>query len=336
MGQITSLFAYKVADQAGAGVETGDLLRDLGLDPDAPIDPRLMLESEDYYEFFAELVRRDPDGVSLPLRAGASMRCDDFGAFGLAWKSAPDLRGSYARAERFGRRLTNVSTYEVKREPEGALLHLNRAGERDLGLRLSNEATLASITAISREVSTAEFSPLAVFFKHDAPETIDAHEAYFGCPAHFGSDKDGLLLSDEALAAKNRLGDESTSAFFDSYLETEEIDYAGVVSLDRQVRSAVTNCLSEGVPTLSDIAMRLGMSARTLQRRLAEEGRTYQELVDRARRELARSLLRDTQYSLADVAFLTGFSEQSTFTRAFKRWSGQTPRSFRLEAPTSN
>ena len=334
MGQITSLFAYKVADQASPGVETADLLRGLGLNPDAPIDSKLMLASEDYYEFFAELVRRDPDGVSLPLRTGGTMRCDDYGAFGLAWKSATDLKGSYARAERFGRRLTNVSTYEVERTQEGAYLHLNRAGERDLGLRVSNEATLASITSISREVSTAQFSPLAVFFKHDAPETIEAHEAYFGCPTHFGSDRDALLLSDDALSAKNRLGDESTSAFFDRYLETEEIAYAGVVSLDRQVRSAVTSCLSEGVPTVSDIAARLGMSARTLQRRLAEEGRTYQELVDRARRELARALLRDTQYSLADVAFLTGFSEQSTFTRAFKRWSGQTPRSFRLEAPT--
>ncbi len=335
MGQITSLFAYKVAGQVSAGVETRDLLRDLGLDPEASIDPRLMLASEDYYAFFAELARRDPDGASLPVRTGAAMRCDDYGAFGLAWKSATDLRGSYARAERFGRRLTNVSTYEVERVPEGALLHLNRAGERDLGMRLSNEATLASITAISREVSTVQFSPLAVFFRHGAPETVDAHVAYFGCPPHFGSDKDALLLSDEALSAKNRLGDESTSAFFDRYLETEEIANSGVASLDRQVRSAVANCLSEGVPTVSDIATRLGMSARTLQRRLSEEGRTYQELVDRARRELARTLLRDTQYSLADVAFLTGFSEQSTFTRAFKRWSGQTPRSFRLEAPSS-
>ena len=74
------------------------------------------------------------------------------------------------------------------------------------------------------------------------------------------------------------------------------------------------------------------MSGRTLQRRLADRGATYQSLVDEARRQLAEKLLRDTGYSLAEVAYLTGFSEQSAFTRAFKRWAGQTPRSYRLSA----
>lgn len=74
------------------------------------------------------------------------------------------------------------------------------------------------------------------------------------------------------------------------------------------------------------------MSARTLQRRLADEGAVYQELVDEARRELSERLLRTTQYPLVEIAFLTGFAEQSGFTRAFKRWAGETPRSYRLGA----
>ena len=89
--------------------------------------------------------------------------------------------------------------------------------------------------------------------------------------------------------------------------------------------------LSEGVPALSQISGELGMSARTLQRRLSDHGQSYQNLVDFARQELAQQLLRETRYSLAEVAFLTGFSEQSAITRAFKRWSGQTPRSYRLQ-----
>ena len=75
------------------------------------------------------------------------------------------------------------------------------------------------------------------------------------------------------------------------------------------------------------------MSGRTLQRRLSEQGHSYQGLVDEARRRLAGSLLRETNYSLAEIAFMTGFAEQSSFTRAFKRWAGQTPRSYRLQSP---
>ena len=74
------------------------------------------------------------------------------------------------------------------------------------------------------------------------------------------------------------------------------------------------------------------MSGRTLQRRLSEQGLAYQTLVDEARRQLAKRLLQQTNFSLIEVAFMTGFSGQSAFTRAFKRWAGQTPRSYRLQA----
>jgi AraC-like DNA-binding protein len=83
------------------------------------------------------------------------------------------------------------------------------------------------------------------------------------------------------------------------------------------------------VPKAQAIARRLGMSERTLQRRLADEGLSFQKLVDEARRELAEGLLVRSDYSLAEVAFLTGFSEQSAFNRAFKRWLDQTPAAYR-------
>ena len=75
---------------------------------------------------------------------------------------------------------------------------------------------------------------------------------------------------------------------------------------------------------------RSNLSGRTLQRRLSDRGYSFQTLVDDSRRELAKRLLKETDYPLAEIAFLTGFSEQSAFTRAFKRWAGQTPRSFRI------
>ena len=83
------------------------------------------------------------------------------------------------------------------------------------------------------------------------------------------------------------------------------------------------------MPALSDVAAQLAMGPRTMQRRLAERDKTYQALVDEARRQMAQKLVAGSSYSLSEIAFLTGFSEQSAFTRAFKRWSGQTPGSYR-------
>jgi AraC-like DNA-binding protein len=87
------------------------------------------------------------------------------------------------------------------------------------------------------------------------------------------------------------------------------------------------------VPTLAEIAGCMGMSSRTLQRRLSAEGLAYQDLVSSARKSLSEQLLRRTDYALAEIAFLTGFSDQSTFTRAFKRWHQQTPANYRRGTP---
>ena len=330
MGQITSLFVRKVLGAVDDDVDKDGFLRSLGIDPDSAVDPRQMVSDAMYYDFLERLAAVEPEPVTISLRAGAAMRCDDYGALGLAWKSATDLRGSYERAVRYARVLTSVSTYEVEPTEGGAFMHLRREGERRLGLRLSNEATIASIASISEEASTGEFKPNAVYFKHAAPDTVVAHEKHFGCPVHFGADRDALLVSHTMLKTPNRLGDATIARFFDSHLEAEVAKLEQENSLGQQVLLQVSRFLSEGIPTVSDIAKRLGMSARTLQRRLAEQSFSFQSLVDEARRQLAERLLRDTEYSLAEVAFMTGFSEQSAFNRAFKRWAGQTPRSFRI------
>jgi hypothetical protein len=89
MSQITSVYVHKVLDQASEGVQAHDLLEGLALAIDGTIDPRQMVSANQFYDFFATLAARDPDGLSLPLRIGATMRSDDYGAFGLAWKLAP-------------------------------------------------------------------------------------------------------------------------------------------------------------------------------------------------------------------------------------------------------
>jgi AraC-like DNA-binding protein len=228
--------------------------------------------------------------------------------------------------------LTSVSSYEVRDADEGTYMHLHREGERRLGLRLSNEATIASIAAISQEVSTTRFQALAIYFKHQAPNSTAAHERHFGCPVHFGTNRDALLVSHESMQAPNRLGDPSIVKFFDVHLDEELSKIDDDASLERRVRIQISQSLSQGIPKVSDIGGYLGMSGRTLQRRLSDRGYSYQTLIDESRRELAERLLGETEYPLAEVAFLTGFSEQSAFNRAFKRWSGQTPRSYRIKA----
>ena len=114
MGQVTSLFVHKVIGQIDARLDRRALLASVGLEQDAPVDPKVMVADSDYYALLERIARQDPKAIDLPLRVGASMRTDDYGAFGLAWKSALNLRGSFERAARYARLLTSVALYEVE------------------------------------------------------------------------------------------------------------------------------------------------------------------------------------------------------------------------------
>lgn len=329
MGVITALFAGKVIDAAGDRVDRAALLARVGLsEQDAPQVQR-MVPDADYYALLEEIAAQLHDATDFPLRVGASMRCDDYGAFGLAWKTAPVLRGSLERAERYARLLTSVSQHQVRDHPKGALFILQRDGARRLGLRLSNEATLASTMAIMREVSTEPVNALEVRFRHPAPRSTGAHEEYFGGRAVFGAEMDAILMASTDLARQNRLGDPAISRFLEPLLEQELAAASEETSLEQVLLRQISDRLSDGPPKAAEMARIMGMSERTLNRRLSQEGLSYGRVLEKARRRLAEGLLARSGHSLTDIAFLTGFSEQSSLTRAFRRWTGQTPAAWR-------
>jgi len=329
MPYVTSIFARRVIQAAGLAVDHVALLRSVGLDPDGALDVTEMIAAEAYYDLLERIAAAMPDGHELPLRVGPLMRPDDYGALGLAWKSAPTVRHSLERVERYCRLWTGNLTYELRDRDGGVDFVLHRSGERRLGLRLSNEATIASATSLIRQTAFAGFRPQTVRLQHAAPETTVAHERYFGCPVFFGTDRDALSIGSEALARPNRLGDDGISRYLLNHLDAEIEALEGDEPVENLVRQVVSRSLSEGVPRMADVARRLAMSERTLHRRLAATGLSFKTEVQATRRELAENLLRQSRYTLSEVAFLTGFSEQSAFQRAFKRWTGKTPAAFR-------
>ncbi|PWJ20342.1 AraC family transcriptional regulator [Jannaschia seohaensis] len=328
MGYVTSLFARKMVAAVGDVIDGAALLRGAGIDPDGPWDPKAMIPDNTYYDML-ERIAAQVDVTDLPVQVGASMRCDEYGALGLAWKAARDLRGSLSRVARYARLWTSVVRYELRPDPRGGLYVVHREGERRLGMRLSNETTLVAAAALARQVSPVPVTPLEVRVAHPAPGSVAAHEDWFGCPVLFGAEEDGILFSAQTLAQPNILGDEGISRYLLSDLESELSQIADEVPLISQTKNAIAQTLNEGAPKMADIARGLGLSARSFHRRLSEHGMSFQTLTEETRRELAEGLLRDERHSLAEVAFLTGFAEQSSFTRAFKRWVGMTPASYR-------
>lgn len=334
MTQISALFVRKVIAQAPVGADVARLYQIVGLTPERAADPAETTSAERYYALFEAIAALERPHVGFHMRVSGSMRCEDFGAVGLAWKSAPTLGASFERMDRFARLYNNVSSFApLARGGEWWWTHHRPEPARE-GLYLSNEAALATFIALWRDAAGAECVPLRVQFAHASVGTQAALEAYFGCPVAMETERDALVFSLESLAQPNTVGDETIWRFFQHHLE-ERFPETSNDQLDRQIVLSIARGLSEGVPSLEKTARTLGLGTRTLQRRLSEMGRTFQSLVEEARRQVALELVANSKYAFAEIAFLTGFAEQSSFTRAFKRWSGQAPRTFRETSQNS-
>ena len=325
MGWIPVVFAQKAIRLCGPAESAAfkDLLQQA---------PEQRMRDGDFFDLLEHIARTVSDGRSVPLRVGASMRCDDYGAFGLSFKSAPDLRGSYRRVERYGRVVTTISNFRLVNGEETSLFEVIPALPDRPGVRLTNELALSAAVALSREVSQQGFELRAVHLSQAEPDVLEPFEEHFRCPIRFGSTRDALEVANHQLHAPNRLGDDAISRFLDAHLDGALKEVTGTGMIVRQLKAEISSALSEGIPKLETLAPRLAVSPRTLQRRLAEDGMNFQGLVKDVQYALARKLLQASECRLSEVAFLTGFSDQSSFGRAFKRWSGHSPRAFRESA----
>ncbi len=188
---------------------------------------------------------------------------------------------------------------------------------------------LAATVSFGRWLVGAAFQPLHAEFFHGAPRDVTPYEEYFACPVHFSMPANRLLFDAgvNALAVPNASEELLLllSERANRLLETRSLG-PGIAS---RIASLLATQLGNRLPDKSLIAAQLGMSERTMQRRLREEGTSYQEILDNTRHYLARELLRSTRVPLADVALQLGFSEPSTFFRAFRKWEGMTPGQFR-------
>jgi AraC-like DNA-binding protein len=170
--------------------------------------------------------------------------------------------------------------------------------------------------------------PVEVRLARERPANPEAWRTFYGCPIKFGSDGDGIMLAadvvDEALPTANR----QLAGTLDDILATQ------LAALDKdnipaRCKSRLIEQLSSGEISVDGMAKQLHMSRRTLQRKLSEAETTYEKLVDDTRRDLALRYMDEGAKSVSEVTFLLGFSGQSAFTRAFKRWTGASPTAYR-------
>lgn len=171
--------------------------------------------------------------------------------------------------------------------------------------------------------------PLRAQFAHSEPTWRAEYNRIFACPIEFEATRSGFVIRHEDLNRPVIHADPSLKTRFEQLAETALNRLAENVPTSRRVAQALLRQMPGEEPEIESIAKSLAVSVRALQAALQDEGTSFKKLVGRVRQDLAENYLRDTNLSIAEVSFLVGFSEPSAFHRAFKRWTGQTPSTFR-------
>ncbi len=323
--------ADKIISAALAGgVAPEELSRAAGLDPSA-------LEDADRRMPFSRLIEL--------VECGARLTGDD--AFGLHVGERTDARGygllGYVtiHSRTFGEALSRVLRYQQLRtnavkfslEVNGGDAHLayhyRTADVPPQARRHESEEMLSTMTRVGRELTGVDWSPLEVHFEHARPRDVSEHERIFRAPVRFSRPLTKLIFDASILTLPLAAADLTLGSLLERQAEEllAKSPRRGVFS--GRVRQLVKESLPVGEARVDLVSRKLGVSPRTLQRKLREEGTSYQELLEETQRTLAEFYLRKPEMAIGEVSYLLGFSQPSTFHRAFRRWTGLTPKEFR-------
>lgn len=337
MPTVTSAFVHAMTKTAGLTLRPdGAVLSDGKKVFQLSQLPNGQIEGPPFFDLIDWIEARHRDRVSLVAKYAETIQIDDLGVLGLALKTAPTLRASLMRLVRYFRLLTDTATYRLDEGGAQARILMEKCTSDHSALSLRNECALSAMAQIFRTCVKGDLALERVTFRHESRCDPDRYVELFGCPVTFGAREDALIMSKGMLDLPNHLGDDALSRFLTQQLDVEFEAIRPATSLREELCRRLPTALSTGVPQASELARDIGLSERTFFRRLATEGTTFRDVVRDVQIRLARDLLARRDCSIAEVAFLTGFSEQSSFGRAFKRSVGQAPseyRSIALEAP---
>ena len=249
------------------------------------------------------------------------------GALGYAWLTSSSLRTAIGRLQRYSRLVNEGLEFSIKeRKDEFSLVLAYREGVR--GIPIWSDAILATVTTLCRANYGKNFRLASVSFSHGEPRCAGDFYGFFRCPVNFGTRDNRITLPVEVLDKRLSCSNPQLAQLNDQIM----INYLAKLSDDNlieKIKAVLIDLLPSGGVSDTKVADALYTSVRSLQRRLQQEGTTFKVILNEVREELAYKYLQDDRISLGEISFLLGFSEMSSFSRAFKRWKGVSPSAYK-------
>lgn len=315
---------------AAAGADRGALADRSGIAPSDLDDQDARVPLGRYVALMraAEVLTGDP---AIALHYGGSVDMAEFSVVGLLFQACATIAESLVQINRYGQLIIEVELGEgdrfqfVRRDGQLWLVDTRRDPEPFPEL---TEATFARFISMTRPFSPTPVV-LGVHVTHAAPGHAAEYERVFTAPTRFDREWNAMRLDEAALSRPIQVQPRYAFGILSEHAEALLRKLEGERSMRGRVERELMPVLHTGIAGMEAIAKRLGMSRQTLFPRLRSEGVTFEEVLDGLRRELALHYLRGGKVSVNETAFLVGFSDPAAFSRAFKRWTGKSPGTFR-------
>jgi AraC-like DNA-binding protein len=309
----------------GLGLDPFHMLRRAGL-PVAALDHSDYRIPADRLQALLADCAKSAASEEFGLLVGGAFRLSMKGPLGLLMREQVDVRTAVDMLRRYLRYQGDNVEIRAVSHPDGLLILPELTSARSRASRQMIELTLAMYVQIFRGLLGARWRPGRVAFAHAAPADVEPYETQLG-PVEFGAPFTGFLLSDADLATPLGDGDPQLTQEIARMIEAGGAPAGD--SVGETVSGLIRRLLPEGDCSVDRVAQHLGIDRRTVHRRLAAEGKSFTQLLDATRREVAFQQLNQGDLPLGEVATLVGFSSLSTFSRWFRQVSGMQPSEYR-------
>lgn len=312
------------------GVPAVDVLADSGIEPAMLDDAGTRVSVRQLLAVYGNAMRlaRDP---ALALRAGQRVRITHFGLYGYALLASATPRAAIDFALKYRALTSPVIGLAFRVEGDDAVWSfedvLGLGAESPL-FRFIFEFQLGTQLALHRDLIGPALTPDVVHVAYRAPAHAALYGEVLGCPVHFSRPTHEMRFSAAWLQHRLALANPATAAVVQETCDQLLAEMHSAAGLAGRVAARLLREPGR-FPAIETVAAELGMTSRTLRRRLQTEGASYQQLLDDVRRQLSIDCLQRTRMSIDDIAASLGFSEAANFRQAFKRWTGRSPASYR-------
>lgn len=232
------------------------------------------------------------------------------------------------RAQNYQRLVTDAMQFELHLDQPLSRVTLDFAGNDAPSLRHRNECFVRFLMRYFQAVTDGAFSATEVNLRSAPVADLAEYQQVFECPVNFERDGESLVFSSDILATPSIHAEPDLLKLHEK-VASKQLERLSKQDIVSDVKGVIAETLELGQPSLELVGERLGMNERVLRSRLSDAKTSFNQVLADYRCILAKRLLSRTEESIADVVYLTGFSEPSTFYRAFKRWTGLTPVEYR-------